>query len=152
MRLKTRITKIQTLVELAEIEEEKAAKTFAELQGQYKQHLEQLEALHSYVNEYNLSGGTSQVLQPIQVLSTQAFLDKLRHAIQAESERTETLLATVERAREVWFEKRTRLQALQKLVEKLQNSHRTELDRKEQRFLDELASQSFNSRSIKGGR
>ncbi|WP_373020398.1 flagellar export protein FliJ [Thiomicrorhabdus sp.] len=146
--MSSRIQKIQTLVDLAEIEEGKSAKTFAELQSQYKHHLQQLEMLNAYVNEYaqaNVSKG--QAVSPIQILSTQAFVSKLQHAIQAESDKTDELLNLTERSREVWMEKRTRLNALKKLLAKLIQDRQARIDKQEQRFLDELSGQSFHKNS-----
>ncbi|MDG6773342.1 flagellar export protein FliJ [Thiomicrorhabdus sp. ZW0627] len=143
----SRIQKIQTLVDLAEIEEERSAKTFAEIQAQHKHHLQQLEMLKTYVEEYsqaNVSKG--QTFQPIQMLSTQAFVAKLQHAVQAESDKVDEFSKMVERAREAWLEKRTRMNALKKLHGKLVQDHQFKLDKQEQRFLDELSSQNFNKK------
>ncbi len=138
--LKSRSQKIQTLVELAEIEEDKAVKTLAAVQQQYQQHLAQLEQLKSYVEEYGQSTvGQGRILQPIQMLSTQAFVAKLHQAIQVESEKTGRLADVVEHARQVWLEKRTRLKALQKLHDKFKQTEQAGLDKREQRFLDELS-------------
>lgn len=141
--MSSRIQKIQTLVGLAESDEDKAVKTLAELQGQYQLHLQQLEMLHSYVSEYSpcsTSNGAS--LQPIQVLSTQAFINKLQDAIKAEGQKVDELAQTVERAKDMWLEKRSRLKALQKLLLRLEKDEQARINRAEQRFLDELSSQS----------
>lgn len=138
--MSSRSEKIDTLVELAEVEEDKAVKTLAALQQQYQQHLAQLEQLQSYIAEYGQTTmGEGRVLQPIQMLSTQAFVGKLHQAVKAESEKTERLAETVEFARKAWLEKRTRLKALQNLRDKLKQTEQAGLEKREQRFLDELA-------------
>ncbi|MDG6777636.1 flagellar export protein FliJ [Thiomicrorhabdus sp. zzn3] len=141
--MSSRIQKIQTLVGLAESEEDKAVKTLAELQGQYQLHAQQLEMLRSYVSDYSpCSTANGSTIQPIQVLSTQAFINKLQDAITAESQKVDDLAHTVERARDMWLEKRSRLKALQKLLLRLEKDEQARINRAEQRFLDELSSQS----------
>jgi len=78
----------------------------------------------------------------IQMLSTHAFVGKLHQAILAEEAKTQGFKEVVERAKEAWVTKRARLQALQKLLEKLKKNKQACLDKQEQRFLDELASQA----------
>lgn len=141
--MSSRIEKIQTLVELAEVEESKALETFSTLQGQYQQHIQQLDTLQNYVNDYahqSSDGSTTTV----QILTTHAFVGKLHQAIQLEQSKTEEFKNVMELAREAWIEKRARLQALQKLLLKLQQNHQIRLEKQEQRFLDELSSQSYS--------
>lgn len=146
--MNSRIKKIVTLVELAEAEEKRALETFSTLQEQLQQHLEQLEALRSYVNDYahlNLE----QTITPVQMLSTQAFIGKLHHAIHAEDAKTEGFKVVIERGREAWVDKRSRQQALEKLLLKLKQNRQATLDKQEQNFLDELSSQAFTRKAQK---
>ncbi|MDX1346926.1 MAG: flagellar export protein FliJ [Thiomicrorhabdus chilensis] len=146
--MKSRIDKIQTLVELARIEEDKSAKTVAELQGQHQQHLQQLDMLQSYVSEYSQATlSADRPVQPIQILSTQAFVAKLHSAIDAEQKQVDSLVEMVEQARQAWFSKRSRVKALEKLLQKIKQNKQAWLDKQEQHFLDELSSQNFNRKS-----
>lgn len=146
--MSSRIEKIQTLVELAEVEEDKALQTYSTLQGQFQDHLQQLETLRSYIGEYSQPRSQTTV-SPVQMLSTQAFVGKLHHAIAEEESKTDGFRDVMERAREAWVEKRSRSQALNKLLEKLKQTHQARLDKQEQRFLDELSSQTFTRNSQK---
>lgn len=138
----SRIEKMATLVELAKIEEEKATQTYVTLQGQYKHHQQQLETLKDYVSDYDRPADSQQQgVSSVQMLSTQAFVAKLYAAIEAETAKVDSLMHTVERARTAWLEKRTRLQALEKLLVKFRQNRQVRLDKQEQKFLDELSSQ-----------
>lgn len=146
--MSSRIQKIVTLVELAEAEEKKALETFSTVQEQFQQHLEQLAALRSYVNDY-ANQNLEKTITPVQMLSTQAFVGKLHHAIQSEDAKTAGFSEVIERAREAWIDKRSRLQALQKLLTRLKQNQQASLDKQEQSFLDELSSQAFTRKSQK---
>jgi len=139
----SRIEKIETLVELSEAEESKALETFSTVQGQFDQHLEQLDSLRSYVDDY-ANQNLDKTLTSIQMLSTQAFVGKLHHAIHSEESKTERFKEVVERAKEAWIEKRARAKALQKLLLKLKQNRQACLDKQEQSFLDDLSSQAFS--------
>lgn len=141
--MSSRIEKIQTLVELSEAEESKALETFSTLQSQFHEHLNQLEVLRSYVNDYGQQN-LDKTLSSIQMLSTQAFVGKLHSAIENESSKTEQFKEVLERAREAWIDKRARVKALQKLLLKLKQNRQTVLDKQEQNFLDDLSSQAFS--------
>jgi len=144
----SRIEKIQTLVELAEIEEDKSLQTFSTIQGQFQDHLQQLETLRSYINEYAHTDSQT-IISSVQMLSTQAFVGKLHHAIVEEEKKTEGFQEVMERAREAWVEKRSRKQGLNKLLFKLKQTEQARLDKQEQRFLDELSGQTFSRNNQK---
>lgn len=146
--MSSRVEKIQTLVELAEVEEDKALQTFSTLQGQFQDHLQQLEMLRNYISEYSHVNSQTTV-SPVQMLSTQAFVGKLNHAISEEEHKTEGFRDVMERSREAWVDKRSRTQALSKLLLKLKQTQQARLDKQEQRFLDELSSQAFSKSNQK---
>mgnify|MGYP000689932902 CR=1 FL=1 len=140
--MSSRVEKIKTLVDLAEAEETRALETFSTLQGQFQDHLAQLESLRSYVDDY-ANQNLQKTISSVQMLSTQAFVGKLHHAITSEEAKTEGFRSVMERAREAWTDKRSRVQALQKLLFRLKKSKQASLDKQEQSFLDELSSQAF---------
>jgi len=80
---------------------------------------------------------------PVQLQTTQGFIDKLNTAIVTERKTISELKVQVEQARQVWFEKRARVKAMQNLLEKVTKNEQVKLDRQEQKMLDDLASQQF---------
>ena len=145
--MSSRVDRMQKLVELAQIELDKAAQTLAAIQGQYANAETQLEALNSYADEYGqVPKNQSVLISPIQLQTRHAFGEKLRQAVVAQTTHVGELLKTVEFAREAWLEKRVRVKALQALLDKLKLGVRTKFDKQEQHMMDELATQSVISK------
>jgi len=141
--MSSRINRMQKLVELADMDLDKAAQTLAALQEQYVQESSQLEALTSYIEEYsNQSLNKSILVTPIQLQTRHGFSEKLRQAVEAQKSKVEQMAEIVEKGREDWLEKKVRVQSLLALLDKLKLSHQVKLDKQEQRMLDELAAQS----------
>jgi len=133
---------MQKLVELADIELTKASQTLAALREQYEQENAQLVSLESYIKEYaNHPFNQTIVLTPIQLQTRHCFGDKLQQAIEAQTEQVNRLEEVAEKAREEWQEKKVRKESLLALLTKLKRTHQVELNKREQRMLDELAAQ-----------
>ena len=141
---------MQKLVELADIELDKASQTLGALQEQYVQAKEQLDSLRDYIEEYSeVSLNSSTVVTPIQLQSRLCFRDKLCQAIEAQGAQVEQLEEIVEKGREAWQEKKMRKESLLALLNKLKQKHQFELDKREQRMLDELAAQRVIAKRAK---
>ncbi|WP_130537778.1 flagellar export protein FliJ [Thiomicrorhabdus indica] len=130
----------QKLVELAEMEMDKAGKTLAMMQQKQNQDIEQLESLREYAQDYNKQG-----INPAQSLSQlntyRLFADKLMQAIESQETVVTQSETMAEKAREAWLEKRARFKALEKLFIKMQSDYDGHLNKQEQKMLDELAAQ-----------
>ena len=147
--MSSRVERMQKLVELADIELDKAAQTLAAIQGQHAEALTQLEALTSYAQEYGqVPTNKSVSISPIQLQTRHAFGEKLRQAVEAQTTQVDELVKTVELARQAWLEKRIRVKALQALLDKLKLGVQIKLDKQEQHMMDELATQGVISRRI----
>ena len=128
------------LVELAEIEMDNAAKTFAMMRQQESSDASQLDSLREYQADYNQKGIKAN--QSLSQLNTyRLFADKLSQAIEAQEQKLQQSVQMVEKAQEAWFEKRARFKALEQLLQKKQNDYEYRLSQQEQKMLDELASQ-----------
>jgi len=133
---------MQKLVELADIELDKASQTLAALLEQYEQERAQLESLESYAKEYSsLSVNQSIVITPIQLQTRHCFGDKLHQAVEVQTQQVSRLNDVVEKGREEWQEKKVRKESLLALLMKLKQAQQYELNKQEQRMLDELAAQ-----------
>lgn len=141
--MSSRVDRVGKLIELADIELDKAAKMLAAVQEQLTQELSQLEALESYEKEYaNQPANQSESMTLVALQTRHAFGEKLRQAVVSQSFQVSELEGTIERARDNWLEKRKELKSLQALQDKLKQSQQVQLDRQEQRMLDDLAAQS----------
>ncbi len=142
---------MQKLVELADIELDKAAQTLAAVLEQYEQENTQLESLVNYTQEYsNHPFNQSIVITPIQLQTRHCFGDKLHQAIEAQTKQVSRLEEVAEKAREEWQEKKVRKESLLALLTKLKKTHEVELNKREQRMLDELAAQKVIANREKG--
>lgn len=148
--MSSRINRMQKLVELADIELDKAAQTLAVIQKQHADALIQLEALTSYAKEYGqVPTNQSVSISPIQLQTRYAFGEKLGQAVVAQTAQVDELIKTVELARQTWLEKRIRVKALQALLDKIKLGVQIKLDKQEQHMMDELATQSVVSKRSK---
>lgn len=139
-----RLDRMQVLVDLAQRELDKALETLSILQAQLGDHQQQYESLKQYLFEYvDRINNEGLALMPIQLQTTQSFLDKLNTAIFAQQQKITEVSVVVEKAEDNWAEKRARLKALEKLFQKIQKNEQVSLQKQEQKMLDDLASQQF---------
>lgn len=140
----SRSKRMKIIVDLAEEEMNLAMATLKEVSNKrdYIQH--QLDDLVNYMNEYVQQLTTKgNAFMPIQLQTTQAFIEKLKQAIGSQQQQLASMDDVVNMARNQWLEKRVRFNALQKVHEKLKHNEERLLDKAEQRMLDDLAAQNF---------
>ena len=136
-----RLQRVKKIVELAEIELDQAAQTYAYMQSKLADAQRQLESLESYCDEYAKKPSSVSHISPIQLQTYNAFSDKLSQALVAqrqqviESEKMQSL------AKDTWIEKRARVKSLEALVKRISRNEEAKLSRQEQRMLDELSAQ-----------
>lgn len=138
-----RIQRIEKIVEIAEMEMERAAKTMAYMRGKLQEDQSQLNSLKNYQQDYNKKPAQSGVIDPIQLQTHNAFADKLIHALTAQQSQVEESEKMLEMAENEWKEKRVRVKALMAMHTRLQASEQARLNKQEQKLLDELAAQKF---------
>lgn len=139
-----RIKRMHKLVELAQADLEDAANIFQSLQNQFHAEQAQQEQLQIYLKEYLAQQTSGKGTSLYQLKTTNAFMDKLNKAIQQQQVKMDQLEDSIERARAQWVEKKTREQALVKLTEKMEKDYTRQLDKQEQKLVDELSSRRFS--------
>ncbi len=138
---------MKVLVDLADKDLDKALETLGILRKQLNDHQQQHESLKMYLQEYvDKINNEGLSLMPIQLQTTQSFLDKLNSAIFSQGEKVVEMTEIVNKAEENWTEKRSRSKALQKLFAKIQKNATALLEKQEQNILDELSSLQFIQR------
>jgi flagellar FliJ protein len=138
------LTRMKMLVDLAEQEVEKAALTLRELQSQQTFVNRQLNDLKAYLQEYVAKMTTSgQFFLPIQLQTTQAFIDKLNQAIANQHSQLAALDKNVEAAQAQWLDKRARYNALHKVYAKRLEQAQQLQAKQEQKAMDELSALRF---------
>ena len=144
-----RLKKMAILLEIAQKEQDKALETLGLFRSQLSAHEEQLASLKAYLQEYiDRINNEGLKLMPIQLQTTQTFIDKLNTAIQAQTTKVEEQKQLVTRAQEAWVEKRARLKGFETLYNKIQKNITLTLDKREQKMLDDLASQQFTQKQL----
>lgn len=139
-----RLKRMQVLVDLAQREFDQALETLSVLKAQLGDHQQQYDSLKNYLSDYvERINNEGLALMPIQLQTTQTFLDKLNSAIFAQKQKITEVSEIVEKAEDNWAEKRARLKALEKLFQKIQKNEQVSLQKQEQKMLDDLASQQF---------
>ncbi|MBE0494524.1 MAG: flagellar export protein FliJ [Thiomicrospira sp.] len=140
----SRSKRMKVIAGLAEDEMTTAHATLKEVTNQRNYVQVQMNDLKQYLNEYVAKLTTSgQQFMPIQLQTTQAFIEKLKTAIASQQEQLDSLEDIVKMAHDQWTEKRVRFNALHKVCQKLERDERVALDRAEQKLMDDLAAQNF---------
>jgi flagellar FliJ protein len=141
--MKNRLSRMLTIVNLAKVDLESVEKNLQSINSQLHLNQKQQESLISYQNEYleKLRNTATTTLQEIN--STQAFLGKLSQAIEHQKTEIKNLENMLEQAKDFWVEKKIRAQSLEKLYHKLLKKQALNLDRQEQKMMDDLVANNF---------
>jgi flagellar export protein FliJ len=128
--------RIDPLLKRAQEKEDAVARDLAERQRVLETHLNRLEELRRYAEEY--ANAQMAATSPAQLLNRRAFLDRLDSAVQQQSQ-------TVDRNRERVEAERARLllasrdkQVLEQLAASYRAQERQVVERRDQRDMDDL--------------
>ncbi|WP_225763834.1 flagellar export protein FliJ [Stenotrophomonas sp. Marseille-Q4652] len=128
--------RIDPLLKRAQEKEDAVARDLAERQRVLETHLNRLEELRRYAEEY--ANAQMAATSPAQLLNRRAFLDRLDSAVQQQSQ-------TVDRNRERVEAERARLllasrdkQVLEQLAASYRAQERQVVERRDQREMDDL--------------
>lgn len=128
--------RIDPLLKRAQEKEDAVARDLAERQRVLETHLNRLEELRCYAEEY--ANAQMAATSPAQLLNRRAFLDRLDSAVQQQSQ-------TVDRNRERVEAERARLllasrdkQVLEQLAASYRAQERQVVERRDQREMDDL--------------
>lgn len=118
-----------------------ASRRLVELRADMDQAEERLGELRAYLDTYHAeleqirrSGTSSARLQ-----NYTAFLGQLQAALQQQEQHAESARGAFERQMDVWYRARTQVRAVEQAAERSVAVERKELDRAEQRQLDDLS-------------
>lgn len=138
-----RFQRVKKIVELAEVELDQAAQTYAYMQSKLTDAKQQLESLQSYCDEYAKKPSSVNSISPIQLQTYNAFSDKLSQALVAQRNQVEESEKMQSLAKDNWIEKRARVKSLEALLKRISNNEQAQINRQEQRMLDELSAQKY---------
>lgn len=139
----SKIKRFEMLVDLAQDDLDKARENMLLLRQQSESHQMQLDSLKEYQSGYLASVYRDKRVNSAQVLSTQAFMEKVSAAIESQVVQVEQANNAVVNAEAYWIEQRARHQAMTNLLKNLKKDQALKSAKQEQKMLDELASQKF---------
>ena len=140
---KAKLSRWEKLVELAQIDLDKAAETLQLCQQNLLALEQQLNSLQDYSQEYNESRKERAFWTPAQLSTHNAFGMKVLDAMTSQQQKIVEQQEIVERAQQAWFEKRAHHKAMLTMYENLTQKELATENRREQKMMDELAAQKF---------
>lgn len=137
----TRSERLEPVVEYSESNEREAVRALGHARQALAEQERRLAELRGYLGEYQSQLVSEQggAVSADRLQEYQNFLSRLNAAIAQQAQRVAEAQRVCDARLQVWLAARTRVQALEKVVERLQGAERREADRAEQRDNDERA-------------
>lgn len=134
-----RSKRLQVVLDLAERRRKQADQLLAEAQNRVQKHQQTLEQLDQYYTEYgnNFYTAGAQGVSVVQLQTHQAFMQKLRLAIQQQQQAKQIDEGQLERVKVHWQSAYGHYKAIESLVEKAQTEERLREEKQLQKALDE---------------
>ena len=131
--------RLKPVQQVAANREQKAARSMGQARANLAQEEAKLAQLKQYHQEYltRFQEASAQGMSVAQLQEYRAFLGKLDEAIEQQQKVVAASMATHSTHRDDWKQKRTRTQALGKVVERYRKEERKVADRVEQKESDE---------------
>ena len=137
----TRSKKLEPVVDHVKQKEESALQAVAFSQQQLQMQIGRLQQLQDYKQEYEDNHLSNQA-RPYSVVEFQEFkrfLMQLDQTIEQQKQVVAMAERELELKRKNWKQTRSRSDAMNKMVDRLQQTEQKQLDKNEQKSLDELA-------------
>lgn len=138
----TKSKRIKPIVNLAENHEKAAARELGDRLKNLDFHEKRLEELLQYREEYHRKLSGAQGLDARALQEYHIFLARLNEAIHQQKKLVQQAGKERDDSRETWLGKRTRTQALNKVVDRYRADELKQAERKEQKETDEFAGRS----------
>lgn len=140
-------TQLEMLIEFQEDKVEKALAAVAERQQALNQANEQMNVLLSYRTEYEqrFVTQTQTGIQAAQLHNFQAFITKLHHAIDQQTQVIKTFEAQLAEKQQLWLSEKNQLKAYEKLREREILLQQKKENKREQKLSDEFGTRKFAS-------
>ncbi len=139
---RNRANRLDSVIRIAEDEEQKAFAELAKCREEIVDQEQKLKDLEGYREEYHEGMREPGMFSPQQMRNRYQFLQKVEAAISGQQEQITAWGEEEERLRRIWMEKRVRRRALNKASEQRLEQMAREEKRQEQRRTDDLARQN----------
>lgn len=138
-----RIRTLEPVLRLAREREETESRRLQELRQRVQQEKGRLEQLISYRKGYCQRDWGGGQVAPRDLSAFQDFLGRLEQAVGQQQSQIKLLEGHVDAQVQVWRAAHVRVQSLERLIEKAKLEKALQVAKREQRMLDEFASQRF---------
>ena len=137
----TRSKKLQAVVKHVDKNEQSALKAVAISQQLLQQHLNQLQQLKDYKNEYANKHSSEKGVSysALQLQEFNRFLNQLSDTISQQQQIVAMAQREVDLKRQSWKVTRSRSDAMHKMVDRMQASELQKAEKIEQKYMDEVA-------------
>lgn len=136
----TRSQRMDSVVRVAENDEQQAARVFADGRRHLEQQQTRLAELISYRDEYagRFQSFSAQGMGAVKLNEYRMFLQRLNQAIEQQRAAVERAQRDCEDKRQSWLSVHSRKRALGKVAERFRYEEHCEAERREQKELDEF--------------
>ena len=134
-----RSKRLEVVLNQAELKRKQADQLLADTQGRIQKGIQTLHQLQQYYTEYanNFYAGGAGGVNVGQLDTHQAFMQKLRMAIEQQRQAIESDQQHLEKVREHWSQVYGRYKALDSVVERAREDEQRAEDKKQQQQIDE---------------
>lgn len=148
MRRHPRAQRLQVILDLAERAEEKSLAAWGQLQQKLQGEVEQKDQLVAYNHEYQqkISAPSQQAIKSGDIHSTLNFMQQIKGVLEGQQEKIALLEKQTEVAKKAYLEKRSKSQALHKLMDKLDKEFDQEEEKQQQKDADEWSNRIASQR------
>jgi flagellar protein FliJ len=139
----SRSNRLQPVAKLAKNEESKATEDLAFAQNQLAEAQTKLSELQNYREEYliDFNAKAQRGVTGIQIAQYQQFLGKLDDALQQQDQNVIKAKTQLEQTKSKWQQKRSRVQALDTVIDQSLAEEQRQRNKSEQNQQDEISSQ-----------
>lgn len=142
--MKKKSDRLKRVQSIAESEEREYCRALGEAQRMLDEHLQQLEELKNYRQDYAAQrnpGTSGRTISSAQYADYQNFLQRLDEAVRAQADAVRTTEQNCDAHRARWMVKRQRMESMKRVVERCELSETQKLKQLEQKAQDELPRQ-----------
>lgn len=137
----SRSKRMTVVLDLAQREQDLAAKSLEQHQQQLRQEQARLQELESYYQDYESKvGGVQTTLRASELANSRGFLGRLSEAQRQQRVQITQLEKHYDSAKQYWMECHLKQENLAKLIERYRQEEGIEQEKYEQKQIDELVS------------
>ncbi|MGI1677435.1 MAG: flagellar export protein FliJ [Cellvibrionaceae bacterium] len=142
--------RLDIVKKLAEKKEAAAALNLQKAQNQLDEEQGQYEQVQSYYQEYLLKSNNQNDVSIDQLTSMRGFTHRLSNSVTQINHQISDTQRTIETLQSEWVILRHRRRVLEDLIASAKKEEESQLDKAEQKVMDELVSQQYNRQEDKG--